>query len=391
MAKKKNATVDFQKVKENVALQKFYEKFRIPLAILLIILIGLGIFFAQNETKRSNIQDSFRSFPVNLQEPVGFPYSEAETSLDHLELIGDKPLLVTNNGIKVLSQNANVLNELFLNQSGLKAVSNNGRALIFSNTTSKAMLISRTVTLANFSEGGPIVNGCVGKNGSVALTYPVEGATSEVKVYDNSQKVQFVWDCSQEYIGALALSDNGKKVLLSAVGTKNAELYSRVILFKTNKEKPEFDIKLEGTAILKVIYSSSGKIIAVGDNTTVILNSKGEIVNKLTYADDALFYIDKDTSGNTLLCYKEFGGSKLKVITIPKYGKSFKEFELKYIPSSADIRSGKIAFSLDDQVTLYSKSGNEKKKYECAHTVSKVLLTSTGIFTLESGSICFYS
>ena len=177
---------------------------------------------------------------------------------------------------------------------------------------------------------------------------------------------------------------------MSAVGVDNAEIYSRVILFGTGKTSPQFDTKIEGTSILKVIYASSGRMIAVGDNKTVILNRKGEIKSEIKYADDALFTVDSDNDGNVLLCFKEFGGSKIKVVRIPaSFGKS-KEFEIGYMPESADIRGGRIAFASGNTVDIYNMTGKVTQTYECKQDVKTVLLANSGIYTLENGSVCKY-
>ena len=128
----------------------------------------------------------------------------------------------------------------------------------------------------------------------------------------------------------------------------------------------------------------------MGDNKTVILTSKGAVRQEMEYADDALYSIDSDDDGNVLLCYKEFGGSKLKVVKIPSMAFVFKEFEIDYMPESVDIKGDRIAFASGSSVQIYSSLGKVRKTYECDRDVKTVLISNTGIYTLENGSVCKY-
>ena len=383
-------TVDFQTERKKSEKDKLKKRLRIPAVILILLLIFTAVYFAAGEVRRSNFTDIFRSIPATIGESRGFPFNEDELSLDKVMLIGDKPLIVSDNGVEVISQNGDSLCQLRLDWADTRVASYHGRAFVYSNTTSKAYLMSRTVKLASFDEKKPIVTGTVGRNGAVALSYATDSAQSVVKVYSPRQKLVWQWECEKEYVSSLSLSSDNKKILVSALGVDNAEIYSRVLLFRTDKTKPQFDTVIKGTSILKVIYSKSGKIICVGDNKTVIFTSKGAVRQEMEYADDALYTIDSDDDGNVLLCYKEFGGSKLKAVRIPSMAFVFKEFEIDYMPESVDIKGDRIAFASGSSVEIYSSSGKLRKTYECDRDVKTVLISNTGIYTLENGSVCKY-
>ena len=383
-------TVDFQKERSKALKKKILRKLRIPGAILAVVLILAAIYLLMGEIGHSNIADSFRAIPKTVGESRGFPYNEDELSLDRVMLIGDKPLIVSDTGVEVISNNADKLLDFHLDWGDTRVTSFNGRALVYSNTSPKAYLIGRTAELASYDEESPIVTGAVAENGSVALSYSTDSSQSVVKMYKPSKKLYWQWQCDREYVSSLSLSPTGGKILISAVGVDNAEIYSRIILFDTGKTAPRFDTKLKGTSILKVIYAPSGRITAVGDNKTVILNRKGETKSEIKYADDALFTVDSDNDGNVLLCYKEFGGSKIKVVRIPAGIGKVKEFEIKYMPESADLRGGRVAFASGNTVEIYNMSGKILQTYECRQDVKTVLLSNSGIYTLENGSVCKY-
>ena len=147
-------TVDFKKQKNKLTFIKLIKKLRIPILLLVAIIILSIIYFAQGEVRRSNTADIFRAIPKTLGTSRGFPYNEDELSLDKVMLIGDKPLIVSENGVEVISQSADELLFLKTDWSDSRVCSQNGRALIFSNTSDKAYLISRTSVLSEFKEEG---------------------------------------------------------------------------------------------------------------------------------------------------------------------------------------------------------------------------------------------
>lgn len=383
-------TVDFQKQKKKRTAKKLIKKLRIPLVILIAVMIFSIIYAASGEVRRSNTADIFRAIPKTFGTSRGFPYNEDELSLDKVMLIGDKPLIVSETGVEVISQAADELLLLRTEWSDSRVCSQNGRALVYSNTSDKVFLISRTTVLAELKEEGFPVTACLADNGSFALTYSTDNVQTVVKVYNPRQKLEFEWHCSKEYVSSVALSPDGKTLFVAAVGVDNAEIYTRLLLFKTDKSEPKFDVKIEDTAMLKVFRQTGNKYIAVGDNKTVILTHGGKIKQEITYADDALYTVDSDSKNNVLLCYKEFGGSKIKIIKIPKSGSENRELEIDYLPSSIDIKGNEIACALADTVKIYSASGREKDSYTCAQDVGTVLISNTGIYTLENGSICKY-
>lgn len=389
MASDKN-NINIKKEKQKATVKAYLRKMRIPIAILLVIGIIAVYYAAIGKVRRSNTADTFNAIPKTFGESAGYPYSEDVLALDKLMLIGDKPLVVSTTGVTVLSNDAAHLQDFHVDWADTRVASFNGRAFIYSNTACKAYLISRTKKLEDFEEKNPIKVACVGKDGTVAYSFAADNAQSVAKVFTPRGKLYFEWHCTKEYISSLALSDTGKKLVISAVGVNNAELYSRIILFKTSKKEADFDVKLPGTTVLRVFCSPAGKIVAVGDNRTVIFNGRGEKLTEITYADDALSYIDSDLKGSVLICYKEFGGSKIKVVTVPPSGKNLKEFELDYMPDSADIKGSKLAFVLGNEVIIYSTSGEKRSNYLCSGDVGTVLLSNSGIYTLENGSVCRY-
>ena len=124
-------TVDFQTERKRHAKKRLKKRLRIPAVIFALILIFTAVYFAAGEVRRSNFDDSFRAIPKTIRESRGFPYNEDELSLDKVTLIGDKPLIVSDSGVEVISQNADSLYQLRLDRSDTRVASYHGRAFVY--------------------------------------------------------------------------------------------------------------------------------------------------------------------------------------------------------------------------------------------------------------------
>ena len=254
----------------------------------------------------------------------------------------------------------------------------------------KVILQSRSEILGTLEEEGSIVTVDLSKNGCVATSYTTSEKQSVLKVYDRYFKNQSQWECSQEYISSIALSKNGKNVVIAEIGTENAEIFTNIILFNTKSEKPVAELHYGGTLFLEVIYTDSNKIIAVGDNKTVVLDKNGKVIEELDYSEDSIISVDADDSGNTVVCYKEFGGSKTAVVRYSKSGKMTFSIVTDGVPDCVAAYGSKTALVSGNEIFIYSSKGEESEKIETEHPVTEVFWCSGTLYTVENGHIYRY-
>ena len=139
-----------------------------------------------------------------------------------------------------------------------------------------------------------------------------------------------------------------------------------------------------------MIFTDSNKIIAVGDNKSVVLEKNGDAVEELVYSEDSIVAVCSDDAGNVLICHEEFGGSKTAVVRYAKNGKKTAQFTVDGTPDCFALSGGRIAVSSGADITLYSSAGKESKKYEAEHTVSELFWCSGTLYTVENGCIYKY-
>ncbi len=388
MANKK--IINLSKQRNKKLAKKILKMLRVPIVILVVL---SAIFLSARllgNVAVSNITDTLREVKTVFVKGEGYPHAVDAFNFREVTAIGSKPFIISDDSTQVLSKSASEIFSMQLVSGDSKAVSKNGRALIFSNSSNEVILQSRTEKLGSVEENGSVVTAELAKNGYFATSYASDEYQSVLSVYNRYFEKVFQWNCSQERISSIGLSENGRNLAVTAVGTENAEIYTRLLIFNIGSTEPEADITYKGTLFLKVVYTDSNKIIAVGDNRAVVLDKNGETFDELVYSEDSLIAVCTDDSGNVVVCHEEFGGSKTAVVRFAKNGKKTSLITVDGVPECIAASGGRTAVASGNEITVYSSNGKESKKIETEHLVTDIFWCAGSIYTVENGHIYKY-
>lgn len=388
MAEKK--IIDLKKEKTVRIAKKVLHFLRIP--IMILIVLGALLFCAKmlGSVAVSNLTDSINSIKLAVSSGDGYPYVLENFNVRELSSVDGRPLIVYKDSSLVLDSTADTMLDCQIPAADSKVNVKNGRVFVYSNSSPQYVIHGKTEKLAEGKADGNITAAALAKNGSFAVSYSTKEAQSVVSVYNPRQKMIFSWNCTNERVTDVALSDNGKRVAIIAVGTENAEFYTRIIVFDTDETEPSADVRYDGTLMLKVHFASSSRIIAVGDNKTVVINRKGEAVDELTYSNDGIKAVVPDDKGNLLVAYSESGGARTGLVRFSRSGKRSCEADIEGTPDCYALRNGKIVVSDDNIITVYNLKGEAKETVNANGNVLGIELSSNAIYTLENGVVCKY-
>lgn len=382
--------IDLKKKKNELNFKKLIKFMKVPL-VALIVLVALFLSMRlMGNVAVSNVTDGLRQVKTIFSSSAGYPYSLENKELGKLETVGGDVVIVSEKNLSVLDSRARLRLGTQLDSADSKIIGKNGRTLVYSNTSPVISLLSKTEVLGSVTEQSPVVTADLAENGSFACSNSSEKAQSVLTVYNNRFNVEFRWNCSGERISAIGLSSNGKIVAAAAVGTKNAEIYSRFLIFDTDETNPVADITYSGTFIYRIIYTNGNRIIAVGDNKTLVYNAKGEKLEEFTYTAESVSAICSDDNGNTVICLSEFGGAKTRIVVYKSNGKRSAEVIVNGAPGGIDIADNRIAVILGNDIVKLSYSGKELDRISANGSPVRVAVTSGSVYTVESGSICKY-
>ncbi len=389
MAKKKKI-IKLSKQRNKKLAKKLIKIMRIPLVVIVVLSALFLSARLLGNVAMSNVTDTIREIKTTFTKGEGFPHPLDSFSFREATAIGGRPLVISDDSTEVLSSSAAEIFSMQLSSGDSKVISKNGRALIFSNTSNEVILQSRTEKLGSIKEDGTVVAAQLAKNGCIATSYTSDEYQSVLSVYNRYFEKTFQWNCSQERISSIGLSSNGKNIAVAAVGTKNAEIYTRVLLFNTGSSDPVADLMYRGTLFLNVIYTDSNKIIVTGDNKTIVLDKKGDTLDEIVYSEDSIISVSYDGAGNTVICHEEFGGSKTAVVRISKSGERSFTLTLDGKPDIIATNSGKTAVVSGNEIAVYNSSGKETETIETEHPAADIFWCSGTLYSVESGRLCQY-
>ncbi len=382
--------ISLKKEKTVRTAKKILRIMHIPLIVAFVIAALLFCAKMLGSVAVSNITDSLNSIKLAVSSGDGYPYVLEDFNVRELSSVDGRPLVIYKDSSLVLDSTADTMLSCQLPAADSKAVIRNGRVLVYSNSSPQYVIHGKTEKLAEGKADGNIIAAAVAKNGSFATSHSSEEAQSVLSVYNSRQKMIFRWNCSNERIADIALSASGKRVAVIAIGTEDAEFYTRLVIFDVNETEPTADIRYNGTLMLRVMFASSNRIITAGDNKTVVHNRKGEVLDELTYSEDSIRAIVPDEKGNLLVAYSEFGGAKTGLVRFSKSGRRTCEAVIDGTPDCFAMRNGKIVVSDDNILTVYNSKGTVKETLNTDSSVLGIELSSDAIYTLENGVVCKY-
>jgi hypothetical protein len=147
------------------------------------------------------------------------------------------------------------------------------------------------------------------------------------------------------------------------------------------------DVRFDGTLFLRVAYTTSGRVIAAGDNRTVVLNKKGELLDELVYSEDSLCAICVDGNGNTVVGFKEFGGSKTGIVRFSASGRKTCTFSVDGVPDCIVADGGRIAVATGTEIAVYSSGGKQTKDIQTDNPVSEMFICSGTVYSVQGTSV----
>ncbi|MBQ4339013.1 MAG: hypothetical protein IJC37_06290 [Clostridia bacterium] len=358
----------------------------------IVLIVFIAVFMSARSAGNvtfSNITDGFRQVFFS-EHTSGYPYTNKDLTFREIKAIGDSVLLLNADSAYVMTPSAKITARIALDSADTKVKTCNGRALIYENSKNSVVLTGKTEKLTQVSLQDEILTAVIGKSGAFAVALKDEEACSKVIVYDRSSNEIFGWKFANERISDMAFSSNGKKLAVTVCSAKNAVIYSRIVVFDIAKNEMLEDIRFDGCMMLRVCYTSRGRLVAVGDSQYVIYNKDFQRVDGLEYSENTLSSVSIDDNGNTVLAFTQNGTSKLSVVRHNASGKKTFSVVLEGTDAKLYADGPKTAVVCGEKVTVLNSSGETVEEITLDSTPDSLAYSSGDIFTLETGAVKKY-
>lgn len=372
------------------------KRLRVLLYLVLILAMALLLVFiaarAMGDVSFSRAQDGFRDFFSGLTEGKGYPYEIDLRNIRQIDTISSGLLLLSGDSSLSLSGSAGTLMTKKLAFTNPAFSAAYGRAVVYDRNSGEWLLQSATKVLMEKKMKMNVLTASVGRKGNVAVVTASESAQSLLTVFDKERQTVFEWKCAKERISAVALSDDGKSVAVAAVGAQDAQLYTRLLVFEFNKKDPVSDIRYGGTALFRLRFSGTGKLLAFGDNLMSAVAVKTEQREELPYpAGSSLYRLSIADNGRSALVLSEHGDkTATKLYVFDKNGQKEWEQAQGGILDVACSNSY-TAVLREDGISVYSNKGEERNTFPLEEHISQIFINGRRVYAVGWRAIAQYS
>lgn len=235
-----------------------------------------------------------------------------------------------------------------------------------------------------------IITACVTEKGAFALATRADDATSQLIVYSSGFKEKFRWSCAAEHIVDVSLSSNNKQAVVAVIGSKDAQLYSKVHVFDFGYEESLAMFELGASSVFSseytardtaLVYTSSGVQVVSGETIQAGRAFDGVTPRYFDYADNQ----------RSAVVVSKFGSSSANEV----YGYSNKGKELFSVSVSENIRALRCAASsvslmLNDRIDTYNYSGERIGSVALPGDAVRFAAVSGKLFVLSSVGVLVY-
>jgi len=352
-----------------------------------ILLIAFLVMKAFGSVTYFNVTEGFGSFMEQFSPGDGFPYKVDSNSVKNVSMSGSKLILLTNDSSTVFNSTAKKVFTAQHTYTDPSLKVKNGRTIVFDRGSGRFRVQTASKILFEKIMKNDILTAALGKKGNCAVATKSSSVASTLTVFDRNQKEVFVWNCSEEYISDISLSDNGKSAAVVVVGSKNAEAYSRLIIFDFDSDKAVASFYFESTTFFNVIYHSNGRITAQGDNRRVTIEDRKKIAENLSLGTDSYTSFYEHESGKTVMVRSDFSRSSNKLSVYDSKGSLMFEKDIDVSPVSIACDSQYTVVLYENELDFLGGSGEIIKKIEVSCSDARIVTYNGTAYVISNGII----
>lgn len=369
-------------------------KQRTVLRAVAVIILILVLLFMATETlgiaSVSNINDSIKNFFLTLSPGDGYPYKINSGSVEGMTVLNGNIFVLTDEKTLSLDTTAKQVKGTQHTFSNPIISKKGGKVVLFDQKGNRYRIENRTDTLytGETPEDEKIITAALGKKGNLALATLSSSSVSKLTVLSSSyKKEEFVWNCASDSIVSVDLSDNGKYAVVSVIGARDGEIYSKVYIFDFDYAEPKAEFEYPGTAVIEVKFVANDNIVVLGNNMVSFIKNLKTKEDKNFDSDTLSNYAFSD-KGDLILVLSEHGSTNSQILT--SYSSSFsKNFEEKYTSSVKSVfaADGKVSVLLEDKVIVYRSSGAKFREFSADNTAISVMNVGNKTYVYAIGKI----
>ncbi len=354
------------------------------IAVAVLIIIGIITAFALSPT---GIVENIKYKYTLSKTGQGFPIeSEIGTakSLDY----SNGCLLVTNESeIRCFNDNGAQIYSRIHGFANPVVKTSKIRTLTYGINASRYIIHTPQGEVINKStaDGYGIITADISNSGVYAVATTASQEVSLVTVYDKDGKEIYKFHSSNNHVLNVSVSENGKRMCVVTITTKQAQIISKVSIFEFDSVDPIFEQELKDEVVYVAEYMNSNALSIITNKSYLCIKGD-DIHNQVDYETNSLnkYEINNDS----IVLYNKPDDNSLSgtVRVFNVNGKVKAEFDIQGNISDISCYRNKI-YTLAETVSCYNFSGELLNQSEINNGASDIQAFSRGVAVLYSTGI----
>ena len=231
-----------------------------------------------------------------------------------------------------------------------------------------------------------VISGDIANNGEYVLATEANEDIALVTAFSKDGAETFKYHSVNNYVTNVSISDNGSRLCVVSLSTKNAEFVSKIMIFNTDETKPFYTKELKGEVVYEASYSDSKNLCVltnkqymnIDDEVTSTFKYNPEFLNKFEISDKYIILYNTADSNST----------KGNIYVLSKSGEQEAKFSIENNVSDVSVYNGSI-FTLGEKVIEYDFEGKRIKNSKISNGALKISALSGGVAVLYPSKVDF--
>ncbi len=362
------------------------------LKIALIFFVAVSIIFIAARTiggvTLTSVAGDIKVFFQSVGRGEGYPYKTTGEPPQLIFSKNGKAFVFSRDKTLLLSQSAKKISEIPIEYGNPAIKFDNGKAIVYDRDSGKLRIQSTSEIIAEKDMGGIILAAGLGKRGNFAVATQGKGSAVELKVYNKRQCECFKWEFTGEKVTDIDLSDDGKYAAVSTMVSKNAQVNSKVYVFKFDSKKYIACFDFENCAVVNVSYDSAHNIEIISNTGRSYISDNSTLGETEKFGSDILFKLSKPDRKYSAVALKKYGGDNYGTVKIFKGGKLKSSIDVdREIKDVVCTEKYTFVLTSDSVMIFKNRNGVLKKEIDADISASEITVSGGKVYIMSPSEI----
>ena len=365
-----------KKSEKGTAFNRLKPGAKAVLKVLFVLLITVSLVFIAARSiggvTLNSITGNIKTALSNLGSGGGYPYDTSGAQVTSLYADGGRVFAFSKGKTFLLSASAKELNETDTEYGKPAIKYKNGKAIVYDRDSGKFRVQNASEIIAEKEMKKTVTAAGIGKKGNCAVATGASGAQSELTVFDKNQKQVFTRSFKNERVSDIDLSDDGKFAAVSTIEAKNAQINSKVYVFRFDSKDYVACFDYADTAVVSVSYVKSHDICVISDNA---------------FGSDVLHRKSDDDAALNAVALLKYGSDSNSILKVYNGGELLFTQDVGSEIKDVSCSDRYTAVLTDSKVIVYNKKGEIKAEFSADVSANYALVGRKRVYTVSPSAI----